>query len=667
MRAGKPPGQAFPRIRIGWQDLLFKLITGSFSHGSRLCRKGDYRLRGGLALGKKIRVLHVEDNSDHALLIRRSLERENPDLEISNASDAEEALRLMETAEFDVVLSDYALGGGLNGLQLLEAIRERNPRLPFVVLTGQGNEEVASAALHAGANDYVIKRSGILQFKRLALILRNLYESSSAKRDKEEAEERLQFILEQASEAIFLSELDGRILEANPAASRLTGYSLEELRSMYVQDLHVPSERHISESELEKARRGDFQGFIATGNCKDGTKKECAVTGSLVHVGNRQLMLGLVMELPDNSQAPSREETERRIAEEAEARFKMAIEQAPLVAVQGYNREGSITYWNKASEDLYGFNRLTALGKTLDSLILDEEEGRRFQTELREVWDKARPSPPQEWRTHDRSGKERWVFSTMFPILEGGRCTGVFCMDLDITSRKEMEAELLARNEELEAFAYTVAHNLRAPLTTLDGYASLVLTSAEGRLSPDEVEYLERIKKASESMEELITSMLEFARSGRDLQNSENVDLHALVREIWADLRPAVELTGARLEQIFDYPMVVCDAMLMKQILTNLIDNALKFNTVSHDPMVETGSRDCGGKIAVYVRDNGPGIPSEEWESVFKPFKRLSYGTPGLGIGLSMVKRAVESWGGRVWIEAAPGSGSVFFFTVPDT
>jgi PAS domain S-box-containing protein len=624
-------------------------------------------------LAEKIRVLHVEDNRDHALLIRRSLERQDPDLEIVTVASAEEALEVMERDDISVVLSDYALGSGMNGLELLASIRDRDARMPFILLTGQGNEEVAANALRMGASDYIIKRSGSLQFNRLAVILRNQCEMYSARRDRDAAEERarvaddmFKLIFENANEAVFLSELDGRILEANSAAIRLTGYSLDELRSMSVQDLHTPSERYISETELEKVRRGDFYGFVAMGRCKDGSEKKCAVTGNTVKAGDRQLLLGLVMELQELRYPSTFEETERRIAAEADARFKMAIEQAPLLAVQGYDTGGKVTYWNRASEDLYGFNRLEVLGKTLGDLILDEEEARRFDSELQWVIEEARPSRPQEWSTHDRWGTERWVYSTMFPIVEDGKCREVFCVDLDITSRKGLEAELMERNTDLEAFAHTVSHDLRAPLSSLDGFAHLLRESTAGRLTPEETEYLDRIVNSSAIMDTLIASMLEFALSERGGEDLEPVDLEVLVREIWMDLERAYEGSGASLRTSFGGTEVHSDPVLLRQVLANLMDNALKFNTKPHPPLIEAGLRYGGGEFAIFVKDNGPGIPPEEREAVFSPFRRLSSDIPGLGIGLSTVKRAVESWGGRVWLESDPESGSTFFFTIPE-
>ncbi|MBC7231302.1 MAG: PAS domain S-box protein [Actinobacteria bacterium] len=725
-----------------------------------------------------IRILHVEDNQDHALLIRRGLAMQDPELEVLGAASAEEALRIMAEEHIDLVLSDYALGGGMDGLALLREVRRRDPAIPFIFLTGQGNEEVASHALHEGANDYFIKRSGSLQFKRMAMTLRKQWEAHRAQRGWEEAEGRyrhlvehmnaglalargdrfvyvnpklceilgydeeeltsrpfldfaspasrdiiaeryrrrragesipetydiwvrrrdgreitleltasviedsqgiatlavmrdvtrereaeefFRLVFEHANEAIILSELDGRILEANPAASRLTGYSLEELRSMYVQDLHVPEERQLSESELEKLRRGEFEGFVGTGRCKDGTLKRCAVTGTPVDLGERRLMLGLVTELPGQGES----EVDKRIAEEADTRFKLAIDQAPLVAVQGYDAEGRVTYWNRASEELYGFSRQEALGKTLDQLILDQEGASEFRALLSEVWRESRPSSPREWHTRDRAGNVRWVLSTLFPLVVEGRSVEAFCMDIDITPRMELEAELRRRNVELETFAHTLSHELRAPLTSMGGYLHLLRESAAGKLDAEEAECLDRCSAACENMERLIGSLLDLARRDLGGRGEESVDLEAMTRELWEELLPSFPGLHPRLEMSFRVREAFADPELLRRCMANLLDNALKHHLGPHDPSVEAGSMRGDGETVVFVRDDGPGIPPELQEELFLPYRRGSTPAPGLGIGLAMSARAVESWGGRLWVESEPGKGTTFFFTIP--
>ncbi len=736
-------------------------------------------------MAARIRVLHVEDNEDHALLIRRGLEMHDPDLEVIGAASAETALRILDQEGIDLVLSDYALSGSMDGLALLQEVRGRHPAMPFIFLTGQGNEEVASEALRMGANDYFIKRSGFLQFKRLAITLRKQWEAHEAQRGREEAEGRyrhlvehvnagialargdrfvyvnpklceilgygeeeltsrpfldfaspayrqiiaeryrrrqagenlpetydikarhkdgreltieltasviedsegistlavlrdvtreretevrareaeefFRLVFEQAMEAIIVSELDGRILEANPAASRLTGYSQEELRSMFVQDLHIPSERELSQRELEKIARGEFTGFVGTGRCKDGSTKRCAVTGSVIDLGERRLMLGLIMEIPRRGEA----EIEARIAEEADARFKLAIDQAPLMALQGYDAEGRVTYWNRASEELYGFSRREAVGRTLDQLILDQEGASEFKNLLAEVWSSGKPSAPREWSIRDREGRQRWVLSTVFPLLVEGEVVEAFCVDLDITSRKELEVELLRRNTELDAFAHIISHELRSPLASMSGYLHLLRESTAGKLEAEDAEFLQRCSRACEHMERLIESLLQLTRRDRGESVNERVDLEALTRELWEELLQSLPQLHPRLETAFHPRVVSADPLIMRRCMANLLENALKHHQGPHSPTIESGSMVKDGETVVFVRDDGPGIPPEMRDELFAPYKRGSTAVPGLGIGLFIARKAVESWGGRIWVESAPGGGSTFLFTLP--
>ncbi|MGQ9475308.1 MAG: PAS domain S-box protein [Actinomycetota bacterium] len=736
---------------------------------------------------KRIRVLHVEDNPDHALLIRRSLEREDPGLEIVSVTTAEEALRLFDDDGFQAVLSDYVLGSGMNGIDLLKEVRKRDPELPFIILTGQGNEEVASLALREGADDYIIKRSGLLQFKRLALTIRRLWEAHRARlaqreaerryrhlvenvnagialarnerfvyvnpklcemtgytfeelisrpfveflvpeyqeqvldryrrrqageelpptyeiwayhkeghkicleltasimRDEEgvytlavlrdvtaqkraeeraeRAEERLRLVFLQASDAIFIHDLEGNILEVNPAATELTGYSEDELLSMRVQDLQIPDERSLSEQELIKVKLGEFFGFIGTGLCKDGSRRKCVVTGTMIKGSDRPLFLSLVKELPPDSRVL---EPEEKPHEEAVERFRVAIDQAPLVAVQGYDREGRVTYWNRASEELYGFRREEAVGKTLDQLILDAEAATEFRQELERLWRGGEPAPPREWMTRDRQGKTRWVHSTIFPIRMGGECVEIFCMDLDITERKALENELQERNQDLEAFAHMVSHDLRTPLTSIEGFANLARQAAEGRLEPPETEYLDYILRASRNMERVISSLFEMAQSGLQPDNLRSVDLEELIREVWEELQVEERAPSARLELKLEHPTVIAAPVLLRQVMVNLVENAVKFNLSHPTPRVQIVSKREENVTVVEVSDNGPGIPEEDIEHIFDPFRRIHESAPGMGVGLSTVRRIVTRWKGRLEVESKPGEGCTFRFTIPE-
>ena len=431
---------------------------------------------------------------------------------------------------------------------------------------------------------------------------------------------------------------------------------------MHVQDLHIPQERALSESELAKAGKGEFFAFTGTALSKDGTQKGVAVTATILEVGDERLLLSLVKEL--SGQIP--EDWEERVSHEAETRFKAAIDQAPLLAVQGYDREGRVTYWNRASEELYGFRKEEALGKTLDQLILDYAEAEGFLQELRRIWKTGKPSAPQEWKTLDRWGNQKWVYSTIFPVMRAGRPIEVFCMDMDITARKELEEELRERNEDLAAFDQMVSHDLRAPLTSIDGFARLARAAAEGKCEPHEMEYFDYILRACGRMEMIIDSVMEMARCGLHSCNRVEVNLADMAREIWDDLRPQEQAPQARMLLSLQRDRVTADPVLLRQVLVNLVENAVKFNWEAPSPLVEVSSYPGDGETVFAVRDNGPGIPEEMRESVFEPFRQMDEGSTGHGIGLYAVRRIVASWHGRLWLDSSPGEGASFYFTVPD-
>ena len=205
---------------------------------------------------KTIRVLYVEDNPDHALLIGRSLEREDPGLEIVSVTSAEEALRLLEEGEYDVILSDYLLGPGLSGLDLLKKVRERDTEIPFVILTGQGSEEVASEALRMGADDYIIKRSGFLQFKHLALTIRKLWEACRDRREREETEKRYRHLVENVNAGIALLRGEYAIY-VNPRLCEILGYSAEEFASRPFIEFVAPRSREMIMERYRRRQAGE--------------------------------------------------------------------------------------------------------------------------------------------------------------------------------------------------------------------------------------------------------------------------------------------------------------------------------------------------------------------------------------------------------------------------
>jgi PAS domain S-box-containing protein len=236
----------------------------------------------------------------------------------------------------------------------------------------------------------------------------------------------------------------------------------------------------------------------------------------------------------------------------------------------------------------------------------------------------------------------------------------------DISERKRIDRELRDRNEELEAFAHTISHDLLTPVAIVEGYAKAALEAdAEGRAEAER-ECLEAIAKGARRMSDLINSLLQFAQAGHVDIESFGVDPEEVLMEVLMDLEEDIRKKKVRVELAADMPHIEVDAVKLRQVLGNLLSNAIKHMGDNSEPYVEVSASAQGGTATFCVRDNGIGIPSELHRKIFEPFRHFSLaGSPGLGIGLSTVKRAVKAWGGRAWVESSPGEGAAFFFTAP--
>ncbi|MDY6796591.1 MAG: PAS domain-containing sensor histidine kinase [Actinomycetota bacterium] len=461
---------------------------------------------------------------------------------------------------------------------------------------------------------------------------------------------------------------DGGIRYFNRQSEIITGFKSQDVLGSDIFDLLIPENRRreMHDGAGRVTRDNTTFSMLSLTSIADGSTRH--IHWNLIPIitpDDSPLLVMIGVDLTESGKALL--ELDRRMTAKAEVRFKAAMEQAPMVAIKGYKRTGRVTYWNRASEDLYGFTRDEALGMTLEGLILNLKEAARFREELNEVWYQGLPSTPQKRKARNRLGETRWVFSTMFPVIEEGQCVEVFCMDLDITSRIKLEAEVMERNRDLEAFAHNISHDLRAPLISLHGYATLVLKESAEGLSPEATEYLNRIISTAKRMEEIIYSLLELTSSGLQAHAPERVNLELILREIWTDNHTLVDHTGARLQLSLNQAEQYVNNVPIKQVLSNLVENALKYPSGTRSPVVEVGSFEQDGRVVIFVGDNGEGMPPKHKDLVFEPFSRLKPDEPGLGIGLSTVKRVVENWGGRIWLESSPGAGSIFYFTLPET
>jgi two-component system sensor kinase FixL len=258
------------------------------------------------------------------------------------------------------------------------------------------------------------------------------------------------------------------------------------------------------------------------------------------------------------------------------------------------------------------------------------------------------------------------------PLKEKRVVTAILSVARDITERKRAEeererllAELEAKNRELNSFVYTVSHDLKAPLVSLDGFSSMLQKECYDQLGEQGQHYLDRLQANVSHMDDLIMHLLELSRIGRVVGPTVEIDVAALVREVQEDLAVKLEEVEAELVVQEPLPTIRADRTRIRQVFTNLIDNAVKFRSEERPLRIEVGCQEEGGFHRFHVSDNGIGIVSQYQEQVFKPFQQLEAETEGVGMGLALVKKIVEHHGGRVWVESELGQGAAFCFTLP--
>lgn len=367
-----------------------------------------------------------------------------------------------------------------------------------------------------------------------------------------------------------------------------------------------------------------------------------------------------------------------QLEQRVEQRTEQVREQARIIdeihdAVITTDMDNNITTWNRGAERLFGYSSTEIVGQPMSVLYPAQD------TELvrERVFAPLMANTPHEVETRMRrkGGALFYVHSSLSKLHDkAGNPRGIVAYAMDITARKHAEAlaerrtaELEAANRELESFSYSVSHDLRAPLRSIDGFSQALIEDYGQHLDDHGHGYLRRVRAAAQRMGVLIDDMLRLARVTRADMRLAAVDLTALAREIVAGLD---KQQTAQPAEIIVQPNLTAygDAALLRIVLENLLGNAIKYTSKTAQPRIELGAQTQNGRKAFFVRDNGAGFDMAFSDKLFSPFQRLHRTDefPGTGIGLATVKRIVHRHGGEVWAKGNPGSGAVFYFTLAE-
>ncbi|HEY2329907.1 MAG TPA: ATP-binding protein, partial [Verrucomicrobiae bacterium] len=226
--------------------------------------------------------------------------------------------------------------------------------------------------------------------------------------------------------------------------------------------------------------------------------------------------------------------------------------------------------------------------------------------------------------------------------------------------------QLEAANQDLEAFSYSISHDLRAPLRHIAGYIEILQSEAADKLDQQAREHLQTVADSARNLGELIDALLEFSRMGRAEMRLERVSLAGLAEEARHELRRDIE--GRDIDwQVGQLPEVQGDPLMLRQVIINLISNALKYTRKRQQAKIEVGATDSENETVLFIRDNGVGFDMKYVDKLFGVFQRLHPVSEfeGVGIGLANVRRIIHRHGGHTWAEGTPDGGAAFYFSIP--
>jgi len=622
-------------------------------------------------------ILLIEDNDDHAELVRRAFVRSRDDINLVRAASCSEGTVILKDITATLIICDYLLPDG-DGLSLYKhQLKEKYPDVPVVLLTSQGDELIAVDALKSGMTDYIVKSDEALL--SLPDLCRSIIREKGQKLEKIkfvnaliESEQRYRNILHAAIDGFWLVDTHNRLIEVNNSYCIMSGYSEQELLTMSISDLEAVHTVDDVFTQIQKVIEKGEARFASRHRRKDGTIFDVEVSVKYHPADGEKMVVFL------------RDITERK---QSEDNLIQSNEQLQFVL------EGSqlgFWDWNMETGEVIRNNQWAEmLGYTLDEIdfstnqwtdLIHIEDQERAWKSINDHIEGRTPLHKVEYRMLAKDGQYRWILdqAKIVKYNNEGKPVRMSGTHTDITDRKRAEDEKLAfeqqfqhsqKLESLGVLAGGIAHDFNNILAIIIGNCSLA------QMDPNKSEtYIPEIEQAAERAAGLCRQMLAYAGKAQFVQNSVNIE--ALVAETVKMLKTTLPPNAViKIENVPQIPLITADASQISQVAMNLIINAAEAigeaqgevrvylaKTVVKDNHSE---KDCLGKaihsgyyVCLEVTDTGCGMDEETVQRIFEPFFTTKF--TGRGLGMSAVLGIITAHKGAMQLFSKPGHGSTF-------
>ena len=624
-------------------------------------------------------VLLVEDEPANRTLLQGLLSKSSlPISEITTAESLAGALDLLDRKRFDVLLLDLNLPDS-EGLETLAKISEKHPGVASVVITGAYGEDLGLKAVKQGAQEYLLK--GSYNTQTLSKSIRYAVERKRSELMLREANEFRERVMESISNAIYVTDADGRFRFVNRAGLEISGYRVEELMGQSFSILFRAETLGEFREQLDKA--------TADGNVVPHFEMEIVrKDGSIAFVNLSLSPLfehGRVMNVVWTAQDVTERKRIYEILDRKQKNLEAIFDAAPVgMMLIDENRE--VCRVNDDIRQMVSKGYIEIINRRIGDALgcvnsTYSEQGCEFspacgtclfQQTIRTVLDSEQGIHKVEIQPTFKKGNDEikpWLCISAEPAMIDGHRHVVVAID-DITERKRAEEELKETMKLKSQFISTVSHELRTPLTSLKEGVAIVLEEVVGKINEKQRNFLDIAKRNIDRLARLINDVLDFQKleGGKMTFNMHENDIRQVTEDVYATMLSFANSKGVNLSVEVDgeLPKATFDSDKIIQALTNLVSNAIKFTP--ENGQVSIGVQRWREEMAIRVKDSGMGIPPEDLQKIFDRFYRVhrpGKEIQGTGLGLPIVRDIVTMHGGRIEVESEVDRGTTFTVFLP--